>query len=270
MVLQSLIFCRQYKLMNKNKFPNTKLNLPKELKKDDKEIFENIESYLSSVSEYIYTDINLDFDIDDVNQKDAWVLKIVSAYLLRSLYLRNAVVDAINSRNIAALHLALKAEFELVGALVSVLELLNKKISLKDFKDKFVPYVMGNRGRSDFRVGSVESNNVLTMLEKADKYLVKVAKKAGKSGTEKYFTSFYDTASNASHPTSDSNGLVGNIKDVTWVAKSPNEFKQLITDTRMEYGGLLTSFSIIPFICEEIFEKLGDFKDRIECKRYFD
>lgn len=256
--------------MKKDKFPYPKLNLPKEIK--DKEIFNVLEIYLDLIKGYIYTDINLDHDPKGDHHRHAWLLKVVSANLIRSLYLRNAVVEAINSRNINALFLALKAWFEIVGVLASILGLLQKNLSNEDFHETFVRYALGNRGDGDFRVGTEDAISVASMIQKADKYFHKLTTKEGKdNGTQKFFTNFYDVASNPSHPSYDSYELVGSLVGAgIWKAKEPDDIRGLIIDCLPAYGGLLAGLYFIPKICQEIFEIEKEHFNQLGASSYFD
>jgi len=249
--------------MKLNDFPYPKLNLPKELRdspqNSEGEILHALQNYINLVDKYIYTDIDLDRDQDDPLRTHAWILKVVSANVLRSLYLRNSVVDAMNSRNSVALFLPLKAWFEVVGALAAILDLLQKQLPPEELSEKFLPYALGNKGKGNLRVGTVEAKSVATMIEKADKYMKKMVAKQPQEvkdnySNSKYFTDFYDMASNPSHPSFEAYELVGGLGDDNfWRAKHPDETKQLIIDYLPAFGGLLMSPLCIQLICQEIF-----------------
>ncbi len=263
--------------MNIKKFPNPKLNLPKDLKKKAKEdpalFFKYVDNYINLVGKYIYTDINLDYQPVDDNHIHAWIQRIVSANLLRSLYIRNEFVETINTRNFVGMFLPLKAWFEIVGVLASILDLLEKKLSKEDLREKLEPYCLGNRGIT--KIGEVESINVLTMINKANRYLEKMQKEVqnkDKASPETFFTSFYDTASNPSHPSFDSMEMVGFLDEEsgTWRAELPDNIKEKIVTSIDGYGGLLMSPLFIENICQKIFLIEKDKFFKLKSKKYFD
>ncbi|HUY62575.1 MAG TPA: hypothetical protein VMV50_02175 [Candidatus Paceibacterota bacterium] len=247
--------------MDINKFPNPKLDLPEELRdsanKAATESFAAVENYLNSVGEYIYTNINLDYQRSDPKHIHAWIQRIISANVLRSLYLRNAFVEAFNSRNTVGIFLPLKAWFEVVGALASILDLLESGLSANDLFEKLQPYALGNRGKGKLRVGTTDAVNVATMMEKADKYIEKMRKEsAAHSKDDKpdnFFTDFYDVASNPSHPSFDANGVVGVLQyGGIWHAKEPDEVNAGITEELPGYGALLMAPLFVENICQKI------------------
>jgi hypothetical protein len=264
--------------MNINNFPNPKLNLPIELmeSKDNKDTvcFKAVDQYLNLVGEYIYTNINLDYTPDDSNHIHAWIQRIVSAFVLRSLYLRNSFVESMNSKNTIGIYLPLKAWIETVGVLASILDLLEKKLSSKELFEKLTPYAIGNRGKGDLRVGEIEAVNVWTMIEKADKYMAKMRVDNGEdpitADMESFFSDFYDVASNPSHPSFDAQELVGSLKDGgIWKAKEPSEIENDLVTTRPNYGGLLMAPLCVRNICQKIFEIEKDHFGRLNSDRYF-
>lgn len=260
--------------MLKNDFPYPKLNLPKELKileKESKyELFQPVSEYIHLVSDYIYTEIDLNDDSYELSHKYAWILKIVSANLLRSIYIRNSVVDAINSRNIISMHLALKAWFEVVGLLASILDLLKNNYGSEEFLEKFRPYAIGNKGKGEFRIGDIDTKSVMTMIQKADKYLEKLTGEIDRENvSESYFTDFYDIASGVSHPCFDAYELLGSLRGEKWHAFSPEGFRKQIVNNRAGYGGLMLSPLCIKNICEEIFVICKDGFNLTKSVKYF-
>lgn len=267
--------------MNIQDFPNPKPNLPKEIRdfKDEDRIdcFKNLENYIKMVSGYIYTDINLDYKPTDNDFMHAWVQRTMSANLLRSLYLRNTFVDAFSSRNMVGIFPPLKAWFEIVGSLASILELLEKNLSLKDFVNEFEPYALGNKGKGSLRVGTVEAKSVATMIDKADKYMNKMYKASSrnKNGPQSgaFFTDFYDVVSNPTHPSSDAHEIVGNIimEKRFWHGKKPEELKNMITEDLLYYAPTLSLIPVcIQNICQKILVIEKDHFVRLKNKKYFD
>lgn len=258
-------------------FPNTKLNLPKELKKSKDEAtincFQSVDHYVGVVGKYIYTDINLDYQPTDPNHIHAWIQKIVSGIVLRSLYIRNAFVEAVNARNPVGMFLTLKAWFETVGVLASILDLLEKGLPQKELFEKLRPYALGNRGKGKLRVGKYDAVNVVTMMEKADRYMDKMIKEHNATSevpSDTFFTDFYDIASNPSHPSFEAHEMVGSLEDGgIWRGKSPDEIKAQIVDDLPGYGGLLMAPICIGNICEKIFVIEKDHFAKLNSQMYF-
>jgi hypothetical protein len=113
------------------------------------------------------------------------------------------------------------------------------------------------------------------MIEKADKYITKIRQQSSKSQdkvvADKFFTDFYDLASNPSHPSFDAYEVVGGLGDGgVWYAKSPDEIKDGIIETFPGYGGLLLAPIFIQSICEKILTIEKPHFDRLGSKKYFE
>ena len=265
--------------MEKITFPNPKLRLPEELESSTDATaarsFEYVDNYLDSISEYVYTDIDLNFESADPIRAHAWILRAISEHLLRSLYIRNAFVEAFNSRNIFGALLALKAWSEIVGFFASILDLLKSNLSPEDLSERFKPYALGNKVKGDLiKFGGIEGINVATMLEKADKYMTDLRAKSSyepeNKKADKFFTNFYDIASNVSHPSFDIFGLVGVLeKNGVWGAKKSDKLDANIAEMLPGYSGLLSSPLFIKDICKKIFEKENDAFLHIKKQPYF-
>ncbi len=257
------------------KIPNPKLNLPKEFRdsissdSNNKKVIDAVENYIESIKGCIYTDINMDYDISNPIQVHAWIQKLLSVNVLRSFYIRNSFVDAFNSKNPVGIFLALKAWFEVAGVLASILDLLEEKSSDDILREKLKPYALGNRGKGSFRVGEIDAKNVITMLEKADKYIENMGKGLKKVEKEgKFFIDYYDIASNPTHPSFEAYEMFGELMDSgVWKAYSPDEIRLEIVNDFNEYGALLMAPIFIKSICQKIlifemehFKKMGSKK----------
>jgi hypothetical protein len=265
--------------MDIKSFPNPKLNLPKELKNPKDEAknksFNAVDYYIPMVGKYIYTEIDLNYEASDPIRAHAWIQKVVSSLVLRSLYLRNEFVENINSGNAVAFYLPLKAWFEITGALASILELLEKQLSAEELSEEMKPFALGNKYKGELKVGSIEAKNVLTMIEKGNKYLDNMSKEieGNKLDTpsETFFTDYYDTASNASHPSFDAHEIIGSLgEDGVWRAKELEKVKDVIITDLPGYGGLLMASLFIDNICKKIFELEKDNFAKVKSKKYFD
>ncbi len=253
-------------------FPYPKLNLPIRLKllEKDSEMskFQPITDYIHLVSDFIYTDI--DITGKDSSLMHAWVLRVISSNLIRSLYIRNSFVDGVNSRNIYSMQLASKALFETVGLLASILDLIEKNDPPEVFMSKLEPYALGNRAKGDYMVGNVEAINVATLIEKADKYFTKFSKEIGVDFEKNFFINFYDNSSSASHPCYDSYEYIGTMNEGTWSAFSIEVFKEQLLTRRYIYIGAQVSQACISNICKKIFAKYCDEFKRVSAVKFFD
>lgn len=263
-------------VMDRKTFPNPKLNLPKELRGVTKveaiHCFEAIENYIDLIGEYVYTDINLNYEASDPARLHAWVQRVVSASVLRSIYIRNSFVDTINSRNYIGMFLPLKAWVETVGFLASILDLLKQNLTAEELGKRLMPLVLGNKWKGSFRSGEIEAINVATLIEKADRYLNKIKVRSSIQGEElnNFFTDFYDLASNPSHPSFEAHETVGLLEDDgVWQCKQPDEVKTAIVEDLPYYGGLLMSPIFIKQICQEIFEIENEHFQKLGSKKYF-
>ncbi|MCE9541829.1 hypothetical protein K8R03_04735, partial [Candidatus Kaiserbacteria bacterium] len=223
---------------------------------------------------YIFTNINLDYENFEPAQNYAWIQRTVSALVLRSLYLRNAFVEAFNSRNMVAIFLPLKALFETVGALAWILDLLEQELPSEELREKLQPFALGNRGKGNLRVGTLDVPNVATMIEKADKYISNMRTESGtdseQKGKDTFFTDFYDIPANLSHPSFDAYDLVSSLKDGgTWYAEEPEETKAKIISHLPMYGGILMSTLFIQNVCAKIYEKGRDGFAQVQSELYF-
>lgn len=255
--------------MNKADFPNPKLKLPKGLR-DSKavsvvESFKSLDSYFDLVCEYVYTDINLNYSQTDPLRAHAWVQRIISEGLLRSLYIRNGLVDAINSRNTAVMYLNLKALLEIVGLFASILNILETTSSKEDLVNRLEGYALGNKGNGEFRIGEVEAINVITMLNNGNKYINKISKQKLKT----FFTDYYDVASNPTHPSFDAHTMFGFLESSLWKAKNAKQIRDLIIEELPRYGGLLMSPRFIQMICEDIYIVEEVYFSKLDSKKLF-
>jgi hypothetical protein len=266
--------------MNINQFPNPKINLSKEFR-DSKDkatiiIFKAISDYILAVGKYIYTDIKLLHQPSDPNHVHAWIQRTVSAIVLRSLYLRNSFVDSINSRNGVGMFLPLKSWLESAAVLAYILDLLEKKLPQEDLLNAICPIALGNRGNGDLRVGTVDAINVMTMLEKADKYLTKLqaSKMNGKDKNNPgaFFKDFYDVVSNSSHPSFDAYEIIGTLSPGSdlWICKDPDAVKRDILESLLGYGGLLMTPLFVNSICSKIFDIEKPNFEQLDSNKYFD
>ena len=265
--------------MHLSQFPNPKLVLPNEIRDStDFDSFQVVENYLVFMSEYIYTDINLNHGAGSPNPSSekhvhSWVLRIVSANLFRSLYIRNSFVETFNARNYVGIYFSLKAWLEVVGVMAYILDLLDSNLTTNQLHTALEPFALGNRGKGSLRVGIIDSKSVQTMIEKADRLIKKMQKDEGITELENnIFTEFYDIASNPSHPSYDALDIIGEMdrNQTIWKIKSPEKIKALFVSEIGLYRGLLTSVYFLEIFCKKIFEIEKDVFLSFNSKKYFD
>lgn len=260
-------------------FPNPKLNLPKEFRdSSDEELVASLNAvsgYLESIGDFIYTNIDLNYEVTDPKHIHAWIQKLISANLLRSLYIRNTFVELFNARNTVGIYFPLKAWFETVGVLATVLNLIERQLPAEELFKELEPHMLGNRGKGSLRIGTKDSINVQTMIGKADKYLQKMIEGASDheagSPPGEFFTDYYDQASNPTHPSFDAYEMVGDIQEGgIWKAKAPESIKQDIVENRPHYGGLLMAPMFIKNLCEKLFDVEAKHFDTLKSQKYFE
>jgi hypothetical protein len=265
--------------MELRNFPNPKLNLPKEFTKINNgglECFKYLEEYLHRVKPYIFTEINLDYQKSDTKHRHAWVQRFVSANLLRSLYLRNSVIEAFNTRNIIALYTLLKSWFEILGVFAYILELLERNSKEKDLDELWARFLLGNKGEGNLRVGEIEGINVFRLMESANKYMTKMRKRSKQEltneGLDTFITDLYDVVNNNSHPAFDANDMVEFIDEKgVWFGKEPDDIKKAIFTELHGYSGILgLTVILIPHICAEIFKLEKEHFFLLNSNHYFD
>ena len=137
------------------------------------ENFNRIDDYSNAVKEFIYTDINILYeDNDDPRVIQSRVQHLVSATLIRSLLLKDGVVDALNRNNVAAAFAVIKSFIETAGVLGYILDLLKKELDNDELLDNLIPLAIGNKDAGSLSVTSgVDAINVKTMLSKLDRHM---------------------------------------------------------------------------------------------------
>lgn len=257
-------------------FPNPQLLL--EIFKDqstaEMDVFSHVNIYLESIAPFIYTEIALDYIRQDERHLHGWVQKFVSENILRSIYLRNAFVDAFNAGNLTGIYPPLKAWMEIVATLIYILDALKQGLSNEELYERFQWLPTGNRGEGSFRVGDVDAVGVTTLIKKADKFFAKIAgeyKRGAEHNLGSIFTDYYDVASNPSHPTYDAHAIVGEIMDDgAWHARTPQEVASLLIEQLPLYGGLLLMPIFTYRVTKEIFEIEDIYFKKIASKPFFD
>ncbi len=232
-------------------FPYPKINRPKmdlqnESHKKTSETFDLLEQYKDAIKGYIFTDIKIVYDKSDGKFILSRIQQVMSSALLRSLYIRNGMVDAINSRNMVALFANLKSFMEVPAMLAYLYSLIDRKMSQDKLLEKFSDLVFGGRGESQLRVGTREIPNVLTMFKKLDGYIkemrIKSTEHKDAIHIDTVMSDFYETICNASHPNYDAHDVIGGF-DIglgAWIGWTPVELREKILKDAAWYTPSLT------------------------------
>lgn len=260
--------------MSDVKFPYPKINKPSlDLNDEDheklNETFDLIEGYKDKINTYIFTDITLTYNTGDERFILARIQQILSSTLLRSLYIRNGIVDSINSRNIVSLFANLKSFMEVPALLMYLHSLLDQNLSAEELLEKFSHIVFGNKGDNQLRVGTKESVNILTMFEKIEKYMKTITSTAEGNKDEQVHTAmtdFYALVCNASHPNYDAHDIIGvfDRDKGIWRGLGPKEFKKEMVDGAPRYKPpLYLTIIMIEYICKlmVVHKKVNSFKE---------
>jgi hypothetical protein len=247
---------------------NEKIEPPDEVKKD----FDIIDGYEDSIKKYIYDNISVMQSIDEAAFFQSRVQLSLSSILLRSLYLKEGIVVALNENNLASMYSNLKSFLEIPAMLGYVLYSLGRNISNEETLEIFTDLTMGNKEAGVLSSGSRRAVNVITMFEKSELVLPKKELEAeGKKNlinVGQIIFDFYQDICNYGHPNYNAHfGIVGNFdKNGVW---------RIQEGKREEvWGGfkphLLTAIETIKFLCEKIVNhhRASNFTD-LKNKLYF-
>lgn len=219
--------------MNEINFPFPKVNRPKktgDAENDTRlnEVFDRLEGYLKNIKPFIFTDIKLIYDQNDDRVILSRIQQNLSNVLLRSLYIRNGIVDSINSRNTVALFSNLKSFIEVPAMLAHLLSIIdNKDLKTESVKDSLSSMALGNRGSGSLRVGHLEAVNVTTMFKKLDNFINKLGGKKSDTDNTSIMSDFYDLVCNSSHPNYDAHDIIATFEPdkEQWRGFLPDELK---------------------------------------------
>lgn len=255
-------------------FPFPKINRPK--KSGDKTVdtelnmvFDSLDRYLNIIKPYIFTDIKLAYDENDDRFILSRVQQNLSNILLRSLYIRNGIVDSINSRNTVSLFSNLKSFIEVPAMLAHIFSLVNNSLDKKLIKNSLISMALGNKGEGSLRIGRVEAVNILTMFKKLDDFINQLKRKGGSSENDMIMSDFYGLVCNATHPNYDAHDITAKfeVDRGYWRGLLPEEFKKnFISESSRYKPPLMVSIIMIEALSKRIlkcntvdnFEKLDN------------
>lgn len=221
------------------------------------ETFDLLEGYIDQLESYIYTDINYQYDPSDERLIPARIQEILSSTLLRSIYLRNGLIEAINTQNILSVFAILKSFMEIPALLAHLYSLMERDLKPDDYLKCLQQISLGNKiSKKDsgkLRIGHIDSVNILTMFETLDRYIAENETESLESRTP--MTDLYGVICNASHPNYDAHSAVRRLGtgDMKWSGLSLAEFKnQIAIDVFWYKPALKLSLITIPFFAKMI------------------
>lgn len=183
--------------------------------------FDLIDGYFEEVRKYIYTDIAMTDHIQPVEIALKNRLQmIMSTVLIRSLLLKDGIVQALNEANFPSFYAGLKSFMEISGLLGYLADLVRENEDHKKILEKMMPLYLGNREAGNFPVGDVSATNTLTMFSKADRILANVSREVISRDDAILSTSYADVC-NFGHPNFNAHLSIGGIRRRTnkWEAK---------------------------------------------------
>lgn len=247
-------------------FPNPEIRIPSSLRANKfLSSFKSVINYPENIAPYIFTNVSL-IKTHESNQINSYLIIATSQALLRSLYIRNSLIDSFNSRNITGVYISLKAMIETAGYLASILEISEQPVDKA--VEELRPYLFGNKGKTRMRIGDIEAPGVTKMIKKANEYFSKMSPD---TNAHNFFNEIYDIASPKSHPCYDSHYLVGDFDEdsFSWNAAEHTKYKSEIENNFFEYRAILNIPDIIIFICNDLFDKKEKEFSKVNKNSYF-
>ena len=240
--------------------------------KDGEKDFDIIDSYQDSVKKYIYNNIDVMQSIDEPTFFQSRIQLSLSSILLRSLYLKEGIVIALNENNLVSLYANLKSFLEIPAILVYILYAIGRNISNEEMREVFTDFTLGNKEAGALSLGSRKAVNVITMFEKLKLVLPQEESEIGgkKESTNvgQIAFDFYQDICNYGHPNYNAHfGIVGNFdKNGVW---------RILEGKKEDFWNgykphLLTAIETIIFLCQKIVKhpKANNFTN-LKNKLYF-
>lgn len=205
------------------------------------EDFDLIDGYKQHILKYLYTNIPVRTETDWNVAFQNRVQVFLSQSLLRSLFLKDAIVEALNSNNFPAFYALTKSFLEISAQLGYLTYLLYEDKPDEELKEKLHRLTFAHRGGLNAEAG-VEPINVLTMFDKLDFVMQRIAltqtkdaEEIKKIQAEKAMRTIYEDICNFGHPNFASHLSVGKInKEGYWTAKDPKKLESYKYEL---YGG---------------------------------
>ena len=237
--------------------------------------FERVDDYKSSIKKYIWTEINMNTHVlGEPPFIQSRVQIFLSSILLRSIFLRDGIVLALNEDNLSALFAVLKSFIEIPAMLAYILDLLDSSATDEELLEEFTSLSFGNSNAGGLTLGSRKAIRVGKMFEKLNKVVKEMKVSKGvEPMPEKILWEFYSDICNSGHPNYNAHLPIGFFeKPGIWRAFNISEFTIQKADF---WGGYIPHFQtamlFIPYLCDKIVNhsKIKNFSD-IKNKLYFE
>ena len=216
--------------------------------------FDIIDGYGDNIKKYIYDNIDIMQSVDEPAFFQSRIQLSLSSILLRSLYLKEGIVIALNENNLVSLYSNLKSFLEIPAMLGYILYTIGRDISKEEMLEIFTDLTMGNKEAGALSMGSRKAINIITMFEKSELVLPKkeleTEDKKNLINVGQIIFDFYKDVCNYGHPNYNAHfNVVGNFdKNGAW---------RILEGKKEEFWGgykphLLTAIEAIIFLCEKI------------------
>lgn len=250
--------------------PYPKINYPKvdNLKSQQRlnQVFGLLSNYLNIIKYCIFKEVKFIQDRSDEKFMLCRIQMFFSSVLYRSIYIRNGIVDSINSKNPVSLFANLKVFMEVSAVLAYILSLLKEDL-LEERLFELVGFLtLGNRGEGDLLVGKNNAINVMKMFDKLDAFIKSCRVSVGSDEKiDTVMSQFYSQVCNASHPNYDAHDVTSTMEaeNELWRCLSPDEIRKRITqDYEWFSPPLVLTITTIEALCNEIMQnkKIDFFK----------
>ncbi|HEY4513556.1 MAG TPA: hypothetical protein VJH06_03530 [Candidatus Paceibacterota bacterium] len=206
------------------------------------EDFKLIDDYKQNILKYIYDNIKIGPETNFETFFQSRIQMFLSQTLLRSLFLKDQMVHALNTNNFPAFYALAKAFLEIPAQLGYITYILYEDKSEEELKDALRKMVFAHQGGLTTEI-ELKPINVLTMFDKLDLVLKKIDLsqtiddeeiKKIKEG-KLLMRTIYEDVCNFGHPNFMSHLSVGKInKDGYWEAKNPDKLESYKYEL---YGG---------------------------------
>ncbi len=207
------------------------------------EDFELIDNYKQDILKYIYDNIKIASETDIETFFQSRIQMFLSQTLLRSLFLKEDIVHALNSNNFPAFYALAKAFLEIPAQLGYLTYILYENKSDEELKETLSTMIFAHQGGLTTEIER-KPINIMTMFDKLDAVLEKMEllqvldkEKIKDIKKQKPMRVLYEDVCNFGHPNFMSHLSVGKInKDGYWEAKNPDKLESYKYEL---YGGVL-------------------------------
>ena len=211
------------------------------------EDFELIDNYKQKIGKYMYDNIKIGKESDFETFIQSRIQLYLSQTLLRSLFLKDQIMKALNANNFPAFYALLKAFMEIPAQLGYLTYILYEDKPIEELRESLRKLVFAHSGGLTTEI-NLKPINIMTMLDKTDIVLENI-EIFGKTDIneikqikkEKIMRTVYEDICNFGHPNFMSHLSVGGInKKGYWKSKNPKKLKSYKYEL---YGG----FYMMPF-----------------------